>query len=107
MVGAPGPLPLPLLLRRLNDQHQIVCTMAIFMTTGHILKLIIFVAAGFAFSDYWLEILMMGAAAIGGSFLGTHWRQKINATQFEWVIKLLLTVLALLAIFRALSELYT
>lgn len=107
MVGAPGPLPLPLLLRRLNDQHQIVCTMAIFMTTGHILKLIIFVAAGFAFSDYWLEILMMGAAAIGGSFLGTHWRQKIDATQFEWVVKLLLTVLALLAIFRALSELST
>ncbi|MBT8148738.1 MAG: sulfite exporter TauE/SafE family protein [Gammaproteobacteria bacterium] len=101
MVGAPGPLPMPLLLRRLNDHHQIVCTMAIFMTTGHILKLGVFIAAGFAFASYWLEIVLMGLAAIAGSYLGTFLRRKIDAKNFVWIVKVLLTLLASLAIIRA------
>ena len=105
MVGAPGPLPMPLLLRRLDNHHQIVCTMAIFMTTGHILKLGVFIAAGFAFATYWLEILLMGGAAIAGSYLGTHWRRKIDAKKFVWIVKLLLTLLASLAIYRAVLNL--
>jgi uncharacterized membrane protein YfcA len=106
MVGAPGPLPMPLLLRRLNDHHQIVTTMAIFMTTGHILKLAVFITAGFAFGSYATEIILMGAAAIAGSFVGTRMRHKLNAKRFVWVVKVLLTILALLAIWRALEIYY-
>lgn len=102
IVGAPGPLPMPLLLRRLDNHHQIVCTMAIFMTVGHILKIIVFIAAGFAFSAYATEIVLMGAAAIAGSLLGTRLRHKLDAKRFVWIVKVLLTILATLAIWRAL-----
>ncbi|MBT8138825.1 MAG: sulfite exporter TauE/SafE family protein [Gammaproteobacteria bacterium] len=104
MVGAPGPLPMPLLLRRLDNHHQIVCTMAIFMTTGHILKIIVFIGAGFAFSSYAAEIVLMGIAAIAGSLIGTRLRNKLDAKRFVWIVKVMLTLLALLAIWRALAN---
>ena len=38
IAGAPGPIPLPYLMKKLSDHHQIVVTMAVFMTVGHVLK---------------------------------------------------------------------
>lgn len=106
LVGAPGPIPLPLLLKKLQDHHQIVCTKAIFMTTGHTLKLAIFIGTGFRFIDFWKEILVMAATAALGSLLGTRLRGRLNTSDYVWIVKLLLTLLATLAIYRSLVVLY-
>lgn len=105
LVGAPGPLPMPLLLRRLDTHHQMVCTLAMFMTFGHILKIIIFIFMGFAFKDYLLPATIMGIAAIVGSYIGTLLRKKIDLKRFTWIVKILLTMLALLAIIKVLNNL--
>ncbi len=104
LIGAPGPIPLPLLLKKLKDQHQVVCTMAMFVVVGHLLKLGLFAAAGFEFAQYWREILAMIVAVILGSYVGTHFRHRIATTQYLWVAKALLTILALLAIIKVLTN---
>ncbi|MBR9805336.1 TSUP family transporter, partial [bacterium] len=70
-VGAPGPMAMPLLLKRLSDKHQIVATMAIFMTFSHAVKLLFFLAIGFSFSEYYASMLWMVFAAVLGSYAGT------------------------------------
>lgn len=99
IAGAPGPIPLPLLLRKLNDHHTIVCTMALFMTIGHLLKLFMFMMIGFDFLSYWPPILCMTICTICGSIIGTKLRQRIDNKRYIWIAKTLLTVLACSALF--------
>jgi len=103
LVGAPGPLPLPLLLKRIANHHQIVCTMAMFILLGHLLKLFIFIGMGFPFTDYLHEIIAMSCAAVVGSVTGTQLRQKVNVEQYKSVTKWLLTIVAITAITRSLA----
>lgn len=77
--------------------------MAAFMSVGHILKLAIFTFLGFKFAEYWQEILALAVAAYLGSLLGTRLRHKLPLKNYLWAVKLLLTVLSLLAIYRSLT----
>lgn len=101
LVGAPGPIPLPLLIKKLADHHKVVCTMAMFMTSGHLLKMGVFVWADFNFLEYWVEILIMIITAVLGSYIGTRLRHRFSSEQYLWVAKLLLTILAVAAILKA------
>ncbi len=100
LTGAPGPIPLPFLLKNLPDRHQVVITLAVFMTVGHLLKLAVFIPAGFNFAAFWREILCMCLAAVGGSVIGTHLRYKLEADRFVWIARWLLTLLAAAAILK-------
>ena len=100
LIGAPGPIPLPLLMEKLKDQHQVVCTLAMFVVVGHLLKLGLFLIAGFNFFEYWLEIACMIVSVIVGSYVGTRLRHQFEMQQYLWIAKTLLSVLALLAIVR-------
>lgn len=100
LIGAPGPIPLPLLIAKLKDQHQIVCTLAMFIVAGHLLKLVVFAAAGFDFLAYRPEIVCMIISVIAGSYVGTRLRHRFHVAQYLWVAKLLLSGLAVLAIIR-------
>lgn len=102
LTGAPGPIPLPFLLKNLPNRHQVVVTLAVFMTVGHLLKLAVFIPAGFNFAAFWQEIVCMCLAAIGGSIIGTKLRYRLEADKFTWVAKALLTLLATAAILRVL-----
>lgn len=101
--GAPGPIPMPYLIKHLPDRHQVVITLAVFMTVGHLLKLLIFLASGFDFLAYWREIIAMVSTAILGSYIGTKLRYRLAAERFLWIAKGLLTLLAIAAIFRVLT----
>ncbi|QFU76844.1 sulfite exporter TauE/SafE family protein [Halioglobus maricola] len=98
IVGATGSLQLPALLRTLTNHHQVVSTIGVLVTTDHLLKLIIFYAVGFEFIDYAPSIACMSAAAVMGSYCGTLIRRRVDMTRHVWVIKLLLSALAVSAI---------
>ncbi|NKI18691.1 sulfite exporter TauE/SafE family protein [Spongiibacter sp. KMU-166] len=100
IVGATGALQMPALIRKLSNHHQVVSTVAVIITTDHLLKFIVFYAIGFAFIDYAPAILCMGCSAIIGSYVGTKLRHYIDLSKYQWVIKVLLSILAILAISR-------
>lgn len=100
IVGATGSLQLPALLKTLTNHHQVVSTVGVLVTTDHLLKIIIFYAIGFKFIDYAPSIACMSITAVTGSYIGTVIRRSVDMTKHVWVIKLLLSALAITAIFR-------
>jgi hypothetical protein len=50
-VGAHGPLVVALIKQKLHDRFKIVSTIATALSIQHVVKIIVFVASGFAFSD--------------------------------------------------------
>lgn len=96
LIGATGPLAVPLLVKELNgNKDKVVATNAFFMGFSHFAKIIVFGLIGFSFLGYgWLLVFMI-AGAILGSGLGTLLRGKINAEIFGRVLNYVLTGLAL------------
>jgi uncharacterized protein len=106
IVGSTGSLQLPALLKKLADHHQVVSTVGVVVTTDHLLKIIIFYAIGFKFIDYAPSIACMSIAAVMGSYLGTVIRRSVDMTRHVWVIKLLLSALAISLIVRYLTGVF-
>ena len=65
------------------------------MAISHLAKIIVFGVLGFRFFEYIPLLIAMGSAAILGSYLGTHARQKIDNRRYLKVVKLLLSLLAM------------
>ncbi len=101
-VGATGPLNMPVLLRHGLTGNQAVATMAALMTTVHLVKIVIFGLVGFAFATYLPLIAGMVISVTAGSWFGTRIRHRTPGGLLRWVIKILLTVLALRMIWMAL-----
>lgn len=95
VVGATGPLTTALMSRQTTDKNAIVATNALFMFFTHLLKVIVFVFLGFAFSEFLFPMLVLSVGAIAGSWLGSRIRQKVPLTLFGPALKGILTVLAL------------
>ncbi len=95
IVGATGPLTTALVMARLRDPEAIVSTNAILMSFSHIAKIALFFFMGFAFIDYWKEMLILCCGAIVGSYVGTLIRKRIDGKRFIHLLKALLTLLAL------------
>jgi uncharacterized membrane protein YfcA len=101
-VGATGPLNMPVLLRHGLSSSQAVATMAALMTTVHLMKIAVFGLLGFAFASYLPLIAGMVVAVTVGSWIGTRIRRRAPGDFLRWVIKFLLTVLALRMVWMAL-----
>ncbi len=101
-VGATGPLNMPVLLRHGLTGNQAVATMAALMTIVHLVKIAIFGLLGFAFASYLPLIAGMVLSVTAGSWFGTRIRRRAPGELLRWVIKLLLTMLALRMIWLAL-----
>jgi uncharacterized membrane protein YfcA len=65
------------------------------MTVVHTAKLLVYVAMGFVFADYWQLLVMMVIMATVGSWLGTRLRHKIRLDWLEKILPYLLTLIAL------------
>ncbi len=102
IVGATGPLTMTLLLKEYEDKNKVVATGAMLMSITHISKIFVFAIFGFMFFDYINVILFMVAGAIAGSYFGTKIRNKIDGKKFINILKVLLTLLALRAIYTTL-----
>lgn len=101
-VGATGPLNMPVLLRHGLTANQAVATMAALMTIVHLVKIAVFGLLGFAFASYLPLIAGMIISVTAGSWFGTKVRRRVPGNFLRWVIKLLLTLLALRMIWMAL-----
>lgn len=98
-VGAPGPLHMPLLMKKYEDNDVIVTTGSLMMTLVHIFKLVIYVILGFQFLAYWQVIVFMAISASFGSWAGVKLRHKIPMTWLKTALPYILTVIALKIIY--------
>ncbi|MEZ5535281.1 MAG: sulfite exporter TauE/SafE family protein [Thiolinea sp.] len=92
--GATGPLAQSTLVRKGLGRDAIVATSAVFMSTTHLIKLILFGFLGFSLAQYWPVMLAMMAAVVAGTWLGTKLRHRVPDERFKLMIKWLLTLLA-------------
>lgn len=95
MVGATGPLTTTILSKRYDSRDIVVATNAVMMAISHFAKIVVFALMGFAFLDYWLEIIGLIAGATAGSYLGTKIRKRIDDKRFFTILQILLSVLAI------------
>lgn len=94
-VGSPGPLHMPLLLKKYPDTHVAVTTASLVMTIMHGLKIAVYVLTGFAFLDYWQVIIMMIVSAVIGSWVGVKLRHRFSMHWLKRALPWLLSVIAL------------
>ena len=102
IVGATGPLTMTLLLKDYEDKDKVVATGALLMSITHTTKIFVFAIFGFMFFEYIYIMIFMIIGAVGGSYFGTKIRHKIDGKKFINVLKILLTLLALRAIYTTL-----
>lgn len=102
VVGATGPLGQSTLVRKGMERDALVVTSALFMSITHVIKVSVFVVIGFSFSQYWLLCLGMVAAMILGSYIGTRMRHRVPDEKFHFILKLLLSFLAIRMVYISL-----
>ncbi len=105
MVGATGPFITAILAGRKSlNRVQMVATAAASLGLNHLVKVIVFIVAGFVYGP-WLGLI--GASILAGFFgtwLGTKLLQRFEEKQFRTILKWLLSTLALYLLFLAISE---
>jgi len=100
VVGAPGPLTVNLLMKKLAHREQIIATASLLMVFVNATKVVTYAALGFVFIDYLNTIVFAIIGAFVGSYIGTKLRDKIDAQRFLHWLKWLLTLLALQTLVR-------
>ncbi|QEY23606.1 sulfite exporter TauE/SafE family protein [Neisseria animalis] len=94
-VGSPGPLNMPLLIQKYDDNDTVIAMSAIQQSILHSAKVLIYVAMGFAFWEYWQVVLAMVVSAILGSWVGVRIRSYVPASFLKRMLPWLLTALAI------------
>lgn len=94
IAGAPGPIAIALLSKRLDDKHAIIASSAALMSITHGLKIIAFIILGVKLWEYGDVMFAMIAGAVVGSFIGTKIRANVSNEKFAWVLKIILSILA-------------
>ncbi|BAJ03427.1 sulfite exporter TauE/SafE family protein [Shewanella violacea] len=100
VVGAPGPLTMNLLMKRLTDKDQIIATAALLMGLSNVSKVVTYAGMGFIFADFLPQILSAILGACLGSLIGTKLRGKIDNQKFMKGLKWILTLLAIQTLVR-------
>jgi len=94
-IGATGPLSAPFFLSLGLSRQALVGTQAACQAVGHLVKIALFAAAGFAFAS-WLEPLaLLAAAVVAGTWVGTQLLDRVSERVFVPLFKTVLTLIAL------------
>jgi uncharacterized membrane protein YfcA len=93
-IGATGPLIAPFFLNLGLTRHQLIGTKAACQTLGHLSKIAVFGAAGFAFGAHWVLLASLSAAVVVGTWLGSRLLEFVSERWFIWLYKGVLTVIA-------------
>jgi uncharacterized membrane protein YfcA len=99
-IGVTGPLLPSFLLRERLGKDGLVVNVAVMAMISHVLRVVTFGLLGFAFAPY---VLLLGGMIISvtlGSYVGTFLRGKVPEKPFRQLLKILVTVLAILMISR-------
>lgn len=94
-VGAPGPMHMPLLMKKFDDNHVVVSTASFMVSMVHVVKIIMYAMMGFVFADYWQVILLMIVSAVIGSWVGTKLRHQVPMHWLKRALPYLLTIIAI------------
>jgi len=96
IVGATGPLVAVLFARFLdNDRKALIATSAVAMTTQHLLKIVVFGIAGFAFWQWLPLVAAMIVSGFVGTIYGTGVLERMPEETFRKWFRIGITVLAL------------
>ena len=96
VVGVTGPLVAVLFARFLqNDRKALIATSAVAMTTQHLLKIIVFGLAGFAFWDWVPLVAAMILSGFVGTVYGTALLERMPEETFRKWFRIGITILAL------------
>lgn len=103
-VGTLGWLSAPILLQKGLKKDQVIVTQSAIMGLMNTLKVIVFVAAGFAYLQHSALILIMLVGALFGNLLGrvlrTRINEKIGVQVIRWVISVLAIQLIVMTIIK-------
>ena len=94
-VGATGTLLSPFFLNLGLTRHEVIGTKAACQTIGHLVKIGVFGAVGFAFLEHAPLLAAMSLAVVGGSWVGSRILEKVAEVWFVLLYKAVLTALAL------------
>jgi len=104
LVGATGPLVSAWLGRSAGDRWQYTANFSTCMSVQHLLKIVVFGFAGFAFSQWLPLLLLMVLAGYLGTRAGLKLMGRIPEALFRTLFRWLLTLLALRLIWQFLSD---
>lgn len=106
MVGATGPMVVPILAQFLGDDRKaLVATSAVTMLVQHALKIIVFGLLGFAFWPWLPMVALMIASGFLGTIYGTRLLDRLDEKTFKTWFRIGITVLALDLLRRGLTAL--
>ncbi len=94
-VGATGPLVAGVVHRQDYDKLALTATFSSCMTIQHLLKLLVFSLAGFAFWQWLPLILLLVVAGFAGTWLGLRLLHRIPGELFSKLFRWVITLLAL------------
>jgi uncharacterized membrane protein YfcA len=103
LVGATGPLIAPFFLNLGLSRFGLIGTKAACQALGHLAKIVVFVAGGFAFAPFAWLLAGMVPAAIVGTWAGSRVLDRIDELWFTRLYMAVLTVVALRLIVGAVS----
>lgn len=101
IVGATGPLSLTVLTKELSSKDEIIATSSMFMTISHLAKIPVFLAIGVSLLGHLNLLLFMIVGSVLGSFVGTRLRLNSDNEKLIFVIKILLSLMALRMLYTA------
>ena len=93
-IGATGPLQGPFFLNLDLTRQGVVGNFAACQTLGHLVKIVLFAAAGFAFAEYVLPLAGLAVSVVAGSWVGSQILERVNERVFTWLYRVVLTLVA-------------
>jgi uncharacterized membrane protein YfcA len=94
-IGATGPLIAPFFLNLGLARKSIIGTKAAAQAFGHVVKIVVFGFAGFAFGEYALPLSALCMLVIAGTWLGSQLLEYVSEIWFRRLFMTVLTVVAL------------
>lgn len=100
LMGATGPLLAPFYLRDEWEKEEIVATKAASQILTHLLKIPIFVAMSFQYSEFLPHIVLMSFAAIIGTKIGVVLLGKTSETLFKRIYQSALLIAGIRILYK-------
>ena len=106
-LGATGPLIAPFFLNLGLSRFALIGTKAACQMGGHIAKIVVFGAVGFAYAQWLGVLVLLAASVIIGTMGGTLLLGRVSEVGFRHLYKTVLTLVALRLVLGQVAELTT
>ena len=98
--GATGPLIAPFFLNIGLSRFAIIGTKAVCQLAGHVVKIVVFGLAGFAFPQWAGVLVLLCGCVVAGTALGTRMLSRVSETVFLKLYRGVLTAIAAFLVLR-------